>query len=819
MTPIKYVPLEGSASDVQERFSAGFRQRKSFRKYVWAFMLLAGVSFFVWNHWIHEEPQRPGRHVFGHYAPKTNIWADLDEAEFEDILTFLFEEPNDLNLTKKDKAGPWDNHIAIIEALVPNKTDALKYLDSDAAEAPPRYARVIVNRGATEQASIDDYMVGPLPTGPNTTITPLSWVYNSGRNSVKNPLPNYEDIVLWFAELGAELSDMIDDLLGEVINPEPTEKIPPLMAVSRPAAFENGTISSWARVHSTGLRFDAWSLLAQGMYCRFEIMGRDSSNWAIREWFYDGILYNSTESFRKAWQAGNVRKIPPNVDGDWSAAEPSEKGVPERDMVAPVMIQPGGPRYRIDEKERHITWLGWSFYVNSLQAIGLGLWDVKFDGERILYELGLQEAMAHYAGNDPLAVGMYWLDTLFGMGFNSYELVPGYDCPAYATFLPMSFHQGEQTIVRKNSLCVFEWTASDPIQRHTSQTHVTVSRNNYLIVRHVATVGNYDYTISYIFYLDGTMEVKVQASGYIFGAYNSLEAMRTDMKSKRSEQAQYEYGYQIHDFVASSMHDHVISFKADFDIVGTQNTLYRVNVAPFHKTYQWEDSLHRSTMRLFHEALSEEGGLDWPANSAAMYVLLNNESTNAWGEKRGYRITPGTGMGTPPHLTIHASPGMAKAASWAYHDLWLLKHHEQERRGAHEYNAMYPEDPLIDFGKMVDGEKTLQEDLVVYFNLGSHHVPHSGDVPNTLMHTSGSSVMFVPMNFHDRDPSRERAQGAKLTMQQDGTSKGSDVQYFGGQYKKAVNVPLAQLEPDLSKYTVPDPSAIDLSWNSTLAAL
>ena len=26
-------------------------------------------------------------------------------------------------------------------------------------------------------------------------------------------------------------------------------------------------------------------------------------------------------------------------------------------------------------------------------------------------------------------------------------------------------------------------------QRHTSPTHVTVSRNNYLVVRHVATVG------------------------------------------------------------------------------------------------------------------------------------------------------------------------------------------------------------------------------------------------------------------------------------------------------------------------------------------
>ena len=324
---------------------------------------------------------------------------------------------------------------------------------------------MIINRGAAEIAGIDNYMVGPLPASENTTITPLTWAYNSNRYSVDNPLPNYEDILAWFADIGKEAADMVEDLLGDIVNPgHYPPPAPPLIAVSRPAAFEDGVVSSWARIHSPGLRLDAWSLLAQGMFCRFDITGRDSSQWRIREWYYGGVLYNSTAAFRSAWKAGEVKKLPGNRDGSWSDAAPDEKGVPERAIVAPIMIQPGGPRYKFDEKERHVSWLGWSFYINSLQAIGLGLWDVKFGGERILYELGLQEAMAHYAGEDPLSVGMNWLDTLFGMGFNSYELVPGYDCPAYATYLPMSFHQGEKTITRKNSLCIFEWTASEPIQ-------------------------------------------------------------------------------------------------------------------------------------------------------------------------------------------------------------------------------------------------------------------------------------------------------------------------------------------------------------------
>lgn len=37
------------------------------------------------------------------------------------------------------------------------------------------------------------------------------------------------------------------------------------------------------------------------------------------------------------------------------------------------------------------------------------LYDIKYKGERIIYELGLQEAIAHYAGNDPHQSGTAYL--------------------------------------------------------------------------------------------------------------------------------------------------------------------------------------------------------------------------------------------------------------------------------------------------------------------------------------------------------------------------------------------------------------------------
>ena len=83
---------------------------------------------------------------------------------------------------------------------------------------------------------------------------------------------------------------------------------------------------------------------------------------------------------------------------------------------------------------------------------------------------------------------------------------------------------------------------------------------------------------------------------------------------------------------------------------------------------------------------------------------------------------------------------------------------------------------------------------VVFFNLGHHHVPHSGDIPNTLMHTSASSVMFTPFNFHDSDPTRHSAQGVKVAS----GDKKMKARYYGGRYQKGVTL------KEVSRYLVPE---------------
>lgn len=171
------------------------------------------------------------------------------------------------------------------------------------------------------------------------------------------------------------------------------------------------------------------------------------------------------------------------------------------------------------------------------------------------------------------------------------------------------------------------------------------------------------------------------------------------------------YGYHIHDHLASSLHDHVLNFKADFDILGQKNTLVSVDIEPTTVRYPWAPGENRKTMKITRRAVEKETGLTWPANSASHLVVLNNGSSNAWGEKRGYRIMPGSGMGAPAHLTFEGSETLGRSAEWAQKDLWVSRQKDTEVRSSSPESSFIPHDPMIDFSKSIDGENVVQEDL------------------------------------------------------------------------------------------------------------
>jgi primary-amine oxidase len=85
-------------------------------------------------------------------------------------------------------------------------------------------------------------------------------------------------------------------------------------------------------------------------------------------------------------------------------------------------------------------------------------------------------------------------------------------------------------------------------------------------------------------------ETTVRASGYIQSAFYA----KNDG-----------YGYRIHDALSGSMHDHILNFKADIDILGTNNTMVKHIFEPIETTYPWSN-VTKSTMHLARKEIKSE---------------------------------------------------------------------------------------------------------------------------------------------------------------------------------------------------------------------
>lgn len=115
--------------------------------------------------------------------------------------------------------------------------------------------------------------------------------------------------------------------------------------------------------------------------------------------------------------------------------------------------------------------------------------------------------------------------------------------------------------------------------------------------------------------------------------------------------------------------------------------------------------------------MTEEQQFNWAPNNQAMYVILNPNATNAWGEKRGYRLVPGR---SDIHLSTLKSPWSLKNSEFAKSHLAVTRQHDNEPFANSVQNVNLPFMPQQDFSKFFDGESVEDEDLVVWFNLGMY---------------------------------------------------------------------------------------------------
>lgn len=332
-------------------------------------------------------------------------------------------------------------------------------------------------------------------------------------------------------------------------------------------------------------------------------------------------------------------------------------------------------------------------------------------------------------------------DTYYSMGADMSTLVEGFDCPWGSTFMNISFGTNNITETNRHSLCIFEADMNFPVSRHRTGSgnsytfsNLASVKGSQLILRTIATIGNYDYMFDYSFHNDGSLESIVRASGYL--------------QSSAYYPDQGKWGPRVHQGTQGSLHDHVITFKADFDIVDTKNSLQVSELQAVNVTQPWYPELgsfEQMEMNIYN--MEKEQQFNWAPNNQAMYVVTNPNKLNKWGTPRGYRMVPGR---SNIHLTTLKSPWSAKNSEFTKSALAVTRQHDNEPFAGSCQNANLPAAPQQDFSKFFDGESVDNEDIVLWYNLGMHHFTRSEDVPVTLNTEAYSSITFAPQNFFDR---------------------------------------------------------------------
>ncbi|KAM0748227.1 amine oxidase catalytic domain-containing protein [Meredithblackwellia eburnea MCA 4105] len=689
-------------------------------------------------------------------APKPNVWKNLDVSEAASVRKWLMAPEQGLNLTSTRKATALEDTIFLVEAHRPPKAAVLDFLDGTGPK-PAKYAHAIVHHATHSPPSIVDYLVGPLPISPKTTFRPLK------ENYAIDPIPlaarafaisDFQAFGSFMHRTFEPLTELTMDLFGAKASGLANDTL--IGAASSPVSFDGSWRKMWMPIK---LNVPGSYLHSLDLYLYVDMTSLDHAEWEVIRVVYNHQVFDTLDAFADAWRKKTLKRSPKPVlnDTDWATRAWRGKKRDLDHLTGPRSVQFDGPRFRADVAESYVTWMGWSMYFGFERDMGLGLWSVGFRGERIIYELTPQEALAQYSGNDPGQSSTVWLDRAFGMGAMVKELMVGYDCPTDSLYLPVTVHTSMGSVSRNRAVCVFERESGRPLSRHFGEAkdEMGATKGFEFVVRSISTVGNYDYLFDYTFQLDGTLEVRFSASGYLQGNY--WDPLRDS------------FGTRIRETTQGALHDHVINYKVDFDILGTKNSISTISLEVQEIEQPWFDddwgttNVQQAIVKRTH--LNESTTkFEHPKNGEGILLITNEDEKNAWGVPRGYAVHPGA---SNIHLTNLDNKRTLRNVQWAKKHAFVTRAKDNEPYSSSGWNMNLPGNPAVDFDSFFNDESVEQEDLVLWVNLGTHHQPRAEDSPHTLTNLASSYLLLTPHNYFDYDVSMESQNAVILNPDKD----------------------------------------------------
>ncbi|KAJ7322162.1 hypothetical protein JRQ81_018449 [Phrynocephalus forsythii] len=682
--------------------------------------------------WVGSSPLPPSQE-------RASIFSDLTPAEHRAVRDFLVGRP-ELGLQPGEGAqGLARNSLLLVELLAPKKSQALGYLDA-AGRRPRRRARAVVLFGAEPQPNITEYVVGPLPRP--SAYRP----YGRAAPYAARPMTKLEYRLLYrrLEEFLRPLGPLLQEATAGFGFEQCRDRCLTFTDVA-PRGLASGERRTWLMLQ----RFvEGFFLHPVGLELLVDHRELDPARWRVEKVWYNGQYFGSPAELAERYAKGAVAavRLPGHPEESlFSTYVPRGRFTsgPPTDAHGAKVCEPQGRRYSL--RGNLLAYSGWSLAFRLRTSTGLQLFDVRFNGERVAYELSVQEAVAFYGGSSPAAMQTKYIDVGWGMGSVTHELAPGVDCPEGATFLDAHHQYDAPGPVRyRRALCVFEWPTGVPLRRHFDSNfdggyHFYGGLEGHaLVLRTTSTVYNYDYIWDVLLYPNGVLETKVHATGYVHASFYTPDGIR--------------YGSRLQTHVLGNVHTHLVHYKVDLDVAGAGNSFETLEVAFENISLPWEPSYRLVQPHLEHQPRLRERQATFPFGKPLPRYLLfyNPGQKNRWGHQRSYRI----------QLASHADrvlpPNWKEEAgiSWSRYQVAVTRHRDSEDTSSSLYIQNDPWQPSVTFENFLRNDEPLEDqDLVAWVTVGFLHIPHAEDIPNTA--TPGNAVGFYlrPFNFFDEDPS------------------------------------------------------------------
>jgi primary-amine oxidase len=420
--------------------------------------------------------------------------------------------------------------------------------------------------------------------------------------------------------------------------------------------------------------------------------------------------------------------------------DPDRLGKP-REAPKPLTItQPEGQSFQINGSE--VRWQKWRFRIGQDPRVGLVLYTVGYEDEgkvrSIMYRGSLSEVYVPYG--DPNWFLVHWFDAgEFGMASQwQSSMKPLNDVPGNATLLPVTMFRPNGTPrTIENAVAVYERDGGI-LWRHGGDSR----RARELVLGSIYRVGNYDYSLNWVFHQDGTLEGQVEATGFM--ETRNVERTTDADPSHPMAMGAGSVGTLVAPNVTAPNHQHFFSFRLDMDVDGVKNEVHEMNVEPVpagdgNKSgngFAVKDTLLK-TEKAAERSLN--------AQTARCWAVVNPAVKNALGQPSSYVLMPGD------NAVPYSLPGsyLSGVGAFVQHHLWATPYAANEMYGAGTYvRDGRPTDGLV---KWTAGDRSIDnEDVVLWYTVGITHIPRVEEWP--IMNTHRAGFMLVPTGFFSKNP-------------------------------------------------------------------